>query len=325
VVAIVTIVVIVWLWYVYNLRPLAGSSLAQYFTVSRGTPPHQISINLQKAHLVRSAKAFETYITLHRYRERLQAGTYSLSPSMSSQTIASKLANGKVATNLLTILPGKRLDQIKQAFLASGYSQSEVDSAFDPANYAGHPVLASLPKDASLEGYLYPDSFQKQADTPATAIVRESLDEMQKHLTPDIIKGFTAHGLNTHQGITLASIIIKETDNPPDAPIVSQVLLTRLTSGSKLQSDVTAFYSADVRGVPRSINIDSAYNTYLVDGLPPGPISNVNAQALRAAAFPANTDYLYYVAGDDGKIHFSKTAEEHQAAVEKYCKKGCAQ
>jgi len=120
--------------------------------------------------------------------------------------------------NLLTILPQKRLDEVKQAFAAAGYSAGQIDQAFDPASYRGHPVLASLPAGASLEGYLYPDSFEKQADTPAIDIVRESLDEMQKYLTQDVINGFGTHSLNVYQGITLASIVAQETDDPTYQP-----------------------------------------------------------------------------------------------------------
>lgn len=310
-------------WYSKSLKPLSSSTMASNFTVVGGSSVRKISQDLSKARLIRSAKAFETYVRSNSLNNRLQAGTYSLSPSMSVAQIVTKMRAGDVAKNLLTILPGKRLDEIKQAFSKSGYSQAEIDNAFNPATYLGHPALISLPKGASLEGYLYPDSFQKQFDTPASTIVRESLDEMDRHLTTDITAGFAQQGLNVFQGIGLASIVAKETSDPVSQPTVAQVFLTRLKKGMMLGSDVTAFYASAIAGQAKSVTIESPYNTRIHTGLPPGPIGNVTAKSLAAVAHPASTDYLFFVAGDDGVIHFSHTDAEHQQAIQQYCQRGC--
>jgi cell division protein YceG involved in septum cleavage len=121
-------------WYFKSLKPLSSSTTTSYFTVGSGQSVHKISINLSNAHLVRSAKAFETYVRSNRLNDKIQAGTYSLSPSMSVQLIVKKMVNGEITRNLLTILPGKRLDEVKQAFKKIGYSQAEIDSAFDTIN-----------------------------------------------------------------------------------------------------------------------------------------------------------------------------------------------
>lgn len=311
-------------WYNSNLQPVSSNTATSYFTVESGQSRNQIATNLQKANLIRSAKAFETYLRSNEITI-LQAGTYTLSPSMSVKTIVHKMSTGDVTQNLLTILPGKRLDQIKAAFEKSGYSQSEVDQAFNPASYTDEPMLKYLPASASLEGFLYPDSFQKDANTPASAIVRESLDEMQQHLTPALINSFAAHGLSVYQGVTLASIVYQETGDPTYEPTVAQVFLSRLQQGMMLQSNVTANYAADVAGVPRSVNINSPYNTYQVNGLPPGPISNVTNFALNATANPSNSNYLYFIAGDNGKLYFANTPEQHNANIKQYCQQKCAQ
>jgi UPF0755 protein len=314
-------------WYYHSLQPVSGSQKVVYFTVETGENVSQIGKNLKRASLIKSTRAFETYVRSNNLFGYLQAGTYELSPSMSTQEIVSKLTKGEVAKNLLTILPGKRLDQIKEAFVKAGYGQTEVDTALKVSNYSSHPALASLPSGASLEGYLYPDSYQQLSNTPPETIVRQSLDQMEKYLTPEIINGFKAQGLNTYQGIVLASIILKEYSNPDDEkaiqPQIAQVLLTRMKRGMLLQADPTAFYASALAGLENSLSIDSPYNTYKYPGLPPGPISNVTANALRAAANPAGTDFLYFVAGDDGKVYFAKTLEEHQANVQKYCTTAC--
>lgn len=310
-------------WYGDNLRPVSSSSQTAYFTVEAGESKRQIATALQSAGLIRNARAFETYLRSNEV-DILQAGTYVLSPSMTSQQIAAKMASGDVAKNLLTILPGKRIDQIKQAFAKAGYSQSEIDTAFNPATYLGNPALASLPSGASLEGYLYPDSFQKNSSTPAQTIVAESLAETAQKLTPDIITGLTSHGLSVYQGLTLASIVYQETDNPKYEPTVAQVFLSRLSQNMNLQSNVTADYAADIAGVARSTSIDSPYNTYLHAGLPPGPIGNFNVSALNAVAHPSNTSYLYFVADEQtGTVYFATTQADHDAQAKQYCPNTC--
>lgn len=310
-------------WYVNNLKPVSSSTKTAYFTIASGSGLHSIASKLKNDGLIKSARAFETYVRSHELHDKLLAGTYLLSPSLSVKEIATKITNGDIAKNLLTILPQKRLDEIKQTFASAGYSKSQIEVAFNPENYSNVPVLASRPVGASLEGYLYPDSFEKLTDTPAQTIIREALNEMNSHLTSNVLNGFAAQSLTTYRAITLASIVAQETDDPEFQPIVAQVFLSRLKQGMALQSNVTANYAADIAGVPRSLSIDSPYNTYLHVDLPPGPISNVNASALEAVAHPSNTDYLFFVAGDDNKIHFSKTQADHDAAVEKYCNKKC--
>ena len=313
------------IWYSNSLKPVSSSADTVFFTVTLGSGVHQIAVELNNSGLIRSVSAFETYVTTNNFRDKLQAGTYRLGPSMSVQTIVAKMVKGDVAKDLLTILPGKRLGEIQETFRKAGYSQAEVKAAFNPAVYSGHPALASLPKGASLEGYLYPDSYHKQSNTSASTIVRQSLDEMAKHLTSGITNGIKSQGLSVFEGIILASIVLKETDNPSDQPVVAQVLLARLAQDIALQADATAYYASDVAGQPRSLSINSAYNTYLHPGLPPGPISNVTKGALQAVANPAKSTYIYYFTGKDCKMHYTYTLEEHQAAIAKYGVKSCSQ
>jgi UPF0755 protein len=311
-------------WYSNNLKPVSSSTAIDFFTVEPGSGVHRIAVGLEEAGLIRSVSAFETYVTANNYRDKLQAGTYRLNPSMNVQTIVTKMVDGDVAKDLLTILPGKRLSEIQQTFRDAGYSQAEIKAAFSPSAYSGHPALASLPSGASLEGYLYPDSFQKLSNTAVSIIIRQSLDEMSKYMTPEITSGFRSQGLSVFEGITLASIVVKETDNPTDQPIVAQVLLTRLARDMPLQADATAYYASDVAGKPRSLSINSLYNTYLNPGLPPGPISNATKEALRAVAKPATSTFIYYFTGEDCKMHYTYTLEEHDAAIERYGVKACS-
>ncbi|CAN5677556.1 endolytic transglycosylase MltG [soil metagenome] len=326
---------------VYNnqLAPVSNSQRAQLVDVPLGASAKEIAAYLEEAGVIRSAWAFEWYVRNNSMRDKLQAGTYYLRPNQGVVQIANILTQGGVASDLVTILPGQRIDQIRSAFIQSGYSEQQVDDALNTAQYRNHPALVDKPRNANLEGYLYPESFHRTATTSPEQIVRKSLDEMQKHLTPEIRAGFVKQGLTTHQGVILASIIEQEIGTPnkekemQDKSRVAQVFLKRRREGIPLQSDPTAVYGAIVDGVKlptdpaqaasMAIAHPSAHNTYKHAGLTPGPISNVRKSSLDAVANPAQSDYLYFVAGDDGTTYFSRTLSEHEELTRKHCKKLC--
>lgn len=313
----------IWRFYEYNLRPVSSHAAAQSVTIDSGATPSQIAGLLHDRKLIRNAWTFEAYVRHEGVGEDLQAGTYSLSASQSVPDIVAQLTHGKVTTQLVTILPGQRLDQIRQALLNDGFSKSDVDSALNPATYENNAALVDKPVGNSLEGYLYPDSFQRSGNTTATTIVQESIAEMQSHLTPAIRAAFAKEGLSTYQGIILASIVEQEVSKQADRAQAAQVFLKRLSIGMPLGSDVTAMYGSRLAGQGTSLAYDTPYNTLIHTGLPPTPISNVSDSSLEAVAHPANTDWLYFVTGDDGTTHFSNTLQEHQALTQQYCHKLC--
>lgn len=326
VVILVSAVVAVRLVYNQGLKPVnTANQTAQLITIESGSSLDQIATQLHKAGLIRNVWAFKLYVGSKEVREDLEAGTYAFNPSMNVPQVVAQLTHGKVATDLVTILPGQTLAQISNTLVNYGFANSDVQAALNPALYAGHPALVDKPAGASLEGYIYPDSYQKTANTKPEIIVSAALDEMNKALTPDLRAAFAQQGLSTYQGIILASIVEKEVAKQSDRDQVAQVLIKRYKSGMTLGSDVTAYYGALLAGQPASTAYDSPYNTHLHTGLPPTPISNVSASSLHAVAHPATTDWLYFVTGDDGTTHFSHTLDEHNAAVQQYCHKLCGE
>jgi UPF0755 protein len=309
--------------YFRQLEPVSDSQQVQIVTIESGTSTTEIAAILESKGLIRSSTIFQWYIRTNNMRDKLQAGTYALRPSMSVRQIVDVLADGSVKSELLTILPGQRIDQVRQTFINAGFSPESVDAALNVAQYAGHPALADKPSTASLEGFLYPDSYQKDASTEPGAIVREALDEMAEHLTPSVRAAFAARGLSVFQGVTLASIVEKEVSKQSDRAQAAQVFLSRLQQGMVLGSDVTAYYGAIADGKEPSVTYESPYNTHLHPGLPVGPISNVSDGALQAIASPSNTDWLFFVSGDDGNTYFSKTVEEHEALAKEHCHQLC--
>ena len=310
-------------YYQRSLKPVSSSQTAVVVTIPEGSTVSQIGTILEKKHLIRSAKVFTQYVRSQNQQEKLQAGTYSLRPSQSIPQIVDIMNGGNVLKRLFTILPGQRIDQIKSSMINAGFDANEVEAAFNPALYRNHPALVDKPAGASLEGYLYPDSYQKVAETKPQTIIQQSLDEMQKHLTPQLRDAFVAQGLTVHQGVTLASIVEQEVSKQSERNQAAQVFILRQKKGMPLGSDVTAFFGSTLAGQAPSLSYDSPYNTLIHTGLPPGPISNVSDSSMQAVAHPADTDWLYFVAGDDGTTHFSHTLAEHQALTKQYCKKLC--
>jgi UPF0755 protein len=310
--------------YYSRLNPVSNSQSVVIFTVEKGTPATQIGDELQKQGLIRSSSIFQWYIRTNDVRDKLQAGTYALRPSMSVQEIVDVMVSGSVKSDLITILPGQRIDQIRQTFINAGFKPDDVTRALDPAQYAGYPALADKPASASLEGFIYPDSYQKNDNTDPSTVIKEALNEMAERLTPQLRSAFASHGLSVYQGVTLASIVEEEVSSRQDKAQAVQVFLKRLQSDMFLGSDVTAFYGAIINGAELSTEYDSPYNTLKHKGLPPGPIANISEGSLQAVANPANTDWLFFVTGDDGTTHFSKTYEEHVELIKQYCKRNCA-
>lgn len=316
-------VVVVRQAYHENLKPTSASQQPVLVTVAPGSTLREIAHLLKQEGLIREPWAFEWYVNSQDVRDRLQAGTYSIRPNQSVQAIVGILTQGKIETDLVLIAPGKRLDEIKSDLINNGFDVSSVERALNPALYDNHPALVDKPQAASLEGYLYPESFQKDAQTKPEDILLKSLDEMQERLTPELRNNIVAQGLSMYQGIILASIIEKEVAEPEDKRQVAQVFLKRLKSGMALESDATALYGAFLDNQPATVTYESAYNTYSNKGLPPTPISNVSASSLEAVANPADTDWLFFVSGDDDTTYFSKTLEEHESLVNQHCKKKC--
>lgn len=304
----------------------ADDQQEQLITITSGEAADEIATMLQGKGLIRSAWAFELYVSSQEERSALEAGTYKFSPSESVEEIVTELSHGKIATNLVTILPGQRLAQVEQTLTNDGFSSAQVASALSGSSqYTDESIVSILPSGTtSLEGLLFPDSYQKVTDTSAQQIVRESLEEMSKQLTPSIRQSFASEGLTPYQGLILASIVEQEVSKQSDRYQVAQVFLSRLAQGMPLGSDVTAYYGDDLANQGNSLTYNSPYNTLINKGLPPTPIGTVSLSSIEAAAHPAKTQWLYFVTGDDGTTYFSKTLAQQEANTQAYCHKLCS-
>lgn len=299
-------------WYRQGLAPLdPGKIEKELITVKKGMSADQIALLLEDEDIIRSSTVFGLYASRSGVKGKLKAGTYELSPSMNVSDIVKKMVKGDIARRTVTILPARRLDQIREAFVAAGFSESEVDQAFEAG--AKKHLSDILPAGADLEGYLYPETYIASLDAPVSSIVDLALLEFKEHLTDEIKAGIKQQGLSIHEAVILASIVDQESPDKEDQRQIAQVFLKRLREDISLGADPTFKYAAAIAGVPPRVNIDSPYNTRIYKGLPPGPIGNVRKQALAAVAYPAEGDFLFFVAGKDNVTRFSKTVQEHDA------------
>lgn len=311
-------------WYNANLKSYSTSTEVIDFVVAEGDTVKTVGDKLKNRSLIKSSEAFRIYFAQKGLTNSLKAGTYELSASMNVANIAEILTSGREKSTKYTIGPGQRLDQIKARMIAAGYDQAAVDNALQKETYRDHAVYSYIPKEATLEGFVFPETFYITENSGPEDIIRASLDELDEILSNEMKQSFAAKGLNVYQALTLGSIIEKELPSQADRDKAAQVFYSRLNEGIPLGADATYIYAAKVFGGEPFPELDSPYNTRKVVGLPPGPISNVSLSSLKAVANPADTDYLFYVTGDDGTNHFSKTADEHEANVTRYCTITCA-
>ncbi len=317
-------------WYQHETSPVSSDQDAPRVrvTIESGTTPDEIGSLLAEKKVIRSTPAFEVYTRVSGTRNKLQAGTFSLSPHESTAAIVDHLVAGKTDQFSITFLPGATVAEDKKVLLAAGYAQAEIDAAFQKSYTS--PLFQDKPVMADLEGYIYGETYTFSAGSTVEQILQRTFDEFYAAISEnDLVSGLRSQGLNLYQGITLASIIQREVAMPKggepslDQKQVAQIFLRRLSIGMMLGSDVTYQYAADKEGVERDTNLDSPYNTRRYTGLPPGPIAAPGLTALMAVASPAPGDYLFFLSGDDDVTYFGRTEAEHQDNIENHCAKKC--
>lgn len=309
-------------WYTQQLSsPNPGSQDTVRLNIATGSTAADVASQLTEKQMIKNEIAFEIYYRLHQ-STGIKAGVYVLTKGMSVSEIVDHLESGKPDEFTLTFLPGGTLADARKVLEGAGYSAADIDTAFSKT-YDG-PLFDGKPAGTDLEGYIYGDTYNfytgASLDDVLTKIFAHMYEDVQAN---NLERAYAAQGMNLYQGITFASIVQTEVSNKDDMAVVSQVFHKRLATDMPLGSDVTFIYGARKLGVAPSVDLNSPYNTRTHKGLPPGPVSNPGLSALVAGASPATTDYLYFVAGDDGKTYFSKTNEEHEAATKAHCQANC--
>ena len=339
-------------WYQDALKPVyeidcpeeTDDTRCEYikFSVESGSSLQTISDNLEAAGIIKSSIAFQIYTRSQGLADKIKVSGYELRRNMSAAEVADALVNADNSNVFsFTILPGETISEIKAKLQKTGYfNAGEINAAF-AKDYRGiddgiDKLLESLPATTEtnaepLEGYLYGDTYEFYKTDSVEEIIITALKAMWEVVAGnDLIARFAEHDLTLHQGITLASIVQKES-GATGQPTVAQVFYSRLAEDIALGSDVTTQYALDLIDPNRetytdnnaAVDLDSPYNTRKNKGLPPGPICNPGVSAILAVANPSDTTYLYFLTGDDGLMYYSYTEEEHIQNIHDHCQELC--
>jgi len=300
--------------------------------VLQGESPGLIARKLEREGVISNAEHFGVLAALMGVQSQLNAGDYQFTKGMPTAVVIDRLKfNVVIPQFVLTIPEGWRWEQVAEHLERKGVaSAADFRAALQATDYA-QPFLAQRPPSASLEGYLFPDTYFFTVDATAHDIVARLLTTFGERFPTALQQKVAAQGLSLHQAVTLASIVEREAQVAEERPVIASVYLNRIKEGMLLQADPTTQYAlaADPQSVAKygwwkkditldDLKVQSPYNTYFARGLPPGPIANPGLASLRAVIEPAQTDYLFFVAKEDGSHAFGKTLDEHNANIRKF-------
>ncbi|MFZ5376408.1 MAG: endolytic transglycosylase MltG [Patescibacteria group bacterium] len=298
----------------FQLQPAnALNQDKQRFIVTKGQSVAKTAQLLQEKGLVRNAWIFRLLVKQQNLAQKFQAGSFSLSPDMSPLEIAQELTKGMPDAIWITIPEGWRREEI-----AENISKLELN-VFDKEEF--------LELTAGYEGMLFPDTYLVPREVTTQAVVNELLATFDKKITKELENDIAASDRDFQDVLVMASIIEREAQGYDQMRQVAGVLWKRIDIGMALQADATMQYAKGYNKVTQSWwtpplavdkEIDSPFNTYKNPGLPPRPICNPGAEAVKAALNPVKTDNLFYLHDSEGKIHFAKDLDGHNANVNKY-------
>jgi UPF0755 protein len=308
-----------------ELDQMAGSDDTPVtFVVEPGETAVEIADRLKQAGLVSDAELFRRYVQYHGLDAGIEAGDFVLRQTMTIPEIAQALQKGQRPEQVVTIQEGLRLEQV--AALVAEQTGIPEDGflalATDGWRDAGLPFdfLADLPPSATLEGFLFPDTYRLPENATALDLLGRMLETFDRRVAPEMRAAAANRGLDVYELATLASIVEREAVIDEERPLIAGVYHNRLESGWFLGACPSVQYALGTpddwwpRFTLEATEVDSPYNTYRNLGLPPGPICSAGLASLEAAAYPADTDYFFFLADctkDDGSHLFAVTEEEH--------------
>jgi UPF0755 protein len=304
--------------------PVEHQAADRIVTIDQGTGTQTIIARLSEAGVVSHPLALKIYLRITGRGGNLKAGDYKFASPISPLQAVEKIRRGEVDLERVTIPEGfNRFDIAETLASKTGKASSE---DFLRLMNDQTPIEQIAPTARDLEGYLFPDTYNYNSKISPEDLIRAMVNRFEEVFTPEWTARASEMGLSVHQIVTLASMIEREAKVPDERPHMASVFYNRLRRGMPLASDPTFIYAAilagDYDGNPNQLkyrNRFSRYNTYLVSGLPPGPIASPGRASLEAALYPDTTDDLYFVVtGTAGRHKFSRTAAEHDAAVEEY-------
>jgi UPF0755 protein len=294
--------------------PTESFAQPRMVSIRKGASMTTAARELAQAGVVRSELAFVVYAKLTGRAKRLKPGDYAFRGGEAMPVVLTHLVDGDFMVVTVTIPEGMTVHQIGEKLEQVGLvCENEFDTAARGGKIATSLGLGPL----GTEGFLFPATYRFSPRARTDQILSLMLGRFFAVLTPAVEERLFELGLTAREMVTMASIIEKEAHAPQERPIIASVFYNRLKLGMPLQSDPTAQYNleGDSERAVTAVRMTSAFNTYEIAGLPPGPIANPGMPSIQAALYPAHTDYLYFVARNDGTHIFSRSFAEHERAI----------
>lgn len=291
---------------------------ARLIEVEPGWSFARICNAIEEGGVLRAAWALELLARLSKVDTSIKAGEYQLSPAMSPREILAVLSSGQVYQRRVLVREGDSLREIAVAVAGAGLLAAE---DFLAATKDKRLLVKAGIQGPTFEGFLFPETYFFSRPITPEAVLWRMLEEGEQRWNPNFDARSRELQLSRPEILTLASIIQKEAGNEDEMPLISSVFHNRLKQGMRLQADPTVIYGIenfDGNIRKSDLQLDHPYNTYVYPGLPPGPIASPGEAAIRAALFPAETTYLFFVSDGNGRHVFSTTLAEHNEAVNKY-------
>lgn len=296
----------------------SGSPNIVTVQIPKGSSFSKISDILKEAGLIKNKITFYVFAKLKDAPRHIRAGEYELAGTMSPSLILDKLIRGEIKGYRVPIPEGYGMRNIASTLA----SQRLIDEKKFLRLCTDQDFLSSLGISVqSAEGYLFPETYIINKSMNEKEIISLMVEQFRKRITPEMEERAKALGFSIDQIVTIASMIEKEGRIKDEKPLIAAVFYNRLKLSMRLQSDPTAVYDlADFSGpiTREHLRRKSPYNTYQISGLPPGPITNPGLDSIMAALYPAESDFLYFVARNDGSHQFSTRLSHHNAAVVKF-------
>lgn len=273
---------------------------------------------LNEAGLVKSRSLFYTLAITKRATRVVRAGEYEFNTSLTPAAVIDKLMRGEIKFYIVTIPEDFSMKDIAQRL--EFFKLVDQETFFELARDKSFLMSLGITAD-SIEGYLFPETYLFNRSMSTRQIMKIMVSQFWKEVTPEMVEKAGKLGFNTHQFVTFASIVGKESGYDAEKPLISAVFHNRLKKKMRLQSDPTSVYDLenfDGRVLRSHLKRNSPYNTYVIKGLPPGPIGNPGLTSLMATLNPAPVNYLYFVSKNDGTHFFSDSLKMHNEAIRQY-------
>ena len=304
----------------YLMNPAKEGGADQVFSVREGSNLKEVAGELKGREIINNKTLFLLWARVMGYSRNIKAGEYRLNSGIAPVKILDILSRGAIITHPVTIPEGFTIKQIGDLLEKKGLANKDEFLAL-----TCDPDIAKLYgiSGPGLEGYLYPDTYHFGRGLSSMSVIDVMVRRFKEVYAPfrEIAE---RSGMTMEKVVTLASIVEKETGLGKERPLIASVFLNRLNKRMRLESDPTVIYGLkEFNGnlQRRHLVQQTPYNTYVIRGLPPGPIANPGREAMKAVLYPARSNYLYFVSKNDGSHYFSKTLSEHNRAVEIYQKK----